>query len=69
MKRPVCQTTHAPNPRPRPPSGYTMVEILVATALMLTIMLAVAWVFGMVGETISNSRSISSIIIVSFLLA
>ena len=34
-----------------------MMEILVATALMLTIMLAVAWVFGMVGETIADSRS------------
>ncbi len=57
MKRPVCQTTPTPDSRPRPPSGYTMVEILVATALMLTIMLAVAWVFGMVGETIADSRS------------
>ena len=57
MKRPVCTTTLTRYSAPRSPAGYTMVEILVATALMLTIMLAVAWVFGMVGETITDSRS------------
>ena len=57
MKRPVCQTTHTRYSGPRPAAGFTMMEILVATALMLTIMLGVAWVFGMVGDTIANSRS------------
>lgn len=57
MKRPVCTTTLTRYSAPRSAAGYTMVEILVATALMLTIMLAVAWVFGMVGETIADSRS------------
>ena len=57
MKRLVSQTTFTRCSRPWPHAGYTMMEILVATALMLTIMLAVAWVFGMVGETISDSRS------------
>ena len=57
MKRPVCKTTLTRYPGSESPGGYTLVEILVATALMLTIMLAVAWVFGMVGETIADSRS------------
>ena len=57
MKRPVRRTMPARNHAFRPPRGYTMMEVLVATALMLTIMLAVAWVFGMVGETIADSRS------------
>jgi type II secretory pathway pseudopilin PulG len=57
MKRPVCKTMLTRYSGARPRAGYTMVEILVATALMLTIMLAVAWVFGMVGETIADSRS------------
>ena len=47
MKRPVSQTTFTRCSRRCPRAGFTMMEILVATALMLTILLAVAWVFGM----------------------
>ena len=57
MKRPVTSRLHARANRGLEPRGYTMIEILIATALMLVIMLAVAWVFGMVGESISDSRS------------
>lgn len=57
MKRPVTSRIHPRANRSLAPRGYTLIEILMATALMLIIMLAVAWVFGMVGESITDSRS------------
>ena len=40
------------------PSGYTLVEILVATAITLLLMGAVVQMFGSLGQSITDSRSI-----------
>jgi len=37
--------------------GYTLVEMLTATVLTLTMMLAVTWVFGSIGESVSGARA------------
>jgi len=40
-----------------PPKGYTLVEILVATALTLVLVAAVVQIFGSIGESVNNSRA------------
>ncbi len=45
------------NKLPGPHAGYTLVEILVATALTLLLMGAVVQMFGALGQSITDSRS------------
>ncbi|MGA2796727.1 MAG: prepilin-type N-terminal cleavage/methylation domain-containing protein [Thermoguttaceae bacterium] len=45
------------NKLPGPHSGYTLVEILVATAITLLLMGAVVQMFGSLGQSITDSRS------------
>ncbi len=42
----------------RSPSGYTLVEILVATTLTLVLMFAVVQIFAMIGDSVSDSRAL-----------
>ena len=44
--------------RPGKPSGFTLIEIMVATALTLTMMAAVVQIFAMIGESVSDSRAV-----------
>ena len=44
--------------RPGNPSGYTLIEIMVATALTLTMMAAVVQIFAMIGDSVSDSRAV-----------
>ena len=37
--------------------GYTLVELLVATSLTLVLLGAVAYIFGIVGQTVNESRA------------
>ncbi len=56
--RPPTSASRPPAPGPRPPTpGYTLIEILVATALTLLVLAAVVQVFGTVSESISDARS------------
>lgn len=56
MKRPVT-SARLRSISPGPPRGYTLVEILVATALALLLMAAVVRIFGQIGESVSAARS------------
>ena len=58
MKRPVTSPVHHWAPHPGKRGGYTLIEILVATLLTLIMMGAVVTIFGMIGESISDSRSL-----------
>jgi prepilin-type N-terminal cleavage/methylation domain-containing protein len=46
------------SPSARRSSGFTLIEMLVATALTLILMGAVVRIFGAIGQTVSDSRSI-----------
>jgi hypothetical protein len=46
------------SPSHTPRHGYTLIEILVATTLSLMILSSVIWLFGRVGTSITQSRSI-----------
>ncbi len=48
---------HRAGGTPAPRSGYTLVEILIATTLALMLMAAVARMFGQLGTSVSNSRA------------
>ena len=43
---------------PRRAAGYTIVEILIATTLAMMLMAAVVQMFGTLGNSVANSRSI-----------
>jgi len=58
MKRPVSSSAHGRGARTAKQAGYTLIEILVATLLTLIMMGAVVTIFGMIGESISDSRSL-----------
>lgn len=59
MKRPVLSHTHCPASPAAVTrrSGYTLVEIMVATALSLLLLGAVIRMFGDVGQSITDSRA------------
>ncbi|NQU24313.1 MAG: prepilin-type N-terminal cleavage/methylation domain-containing protein [Candidatus Nealsonbacteria bacterium] len=44
--------------RPDKLSGYTLIEIMVATALTLTMMAAVVQIFGIIGASVTESRAV-----------
>lgn len=56
MNRPVESTPVDPAPI-RPPQGYTLVEILVATVLTLLMMAAVVRIFAQIGDSVSTART------------
>ena len=58
MKRP-SQSGRVPfSPTARRSSGFTLVEMLVATALTMVLMAVVVTIFGRIGQTVSDSRSV-----------
>lgn len=56
MKRPVTSAQFRAIPA-GPPCGYTLVEILVASALTLVMMAVVVQIFASIGESVSDSRA------------
>jgi type II secretory pathway component PulJ len=56
MKRPV-RPAQSRSRSAGPPPAYTLVEILVATALTLIMVAAVVQIFGSIGESVSESRA------------
>ena len=57
MNRPGSGSAHVRSTPHCAPRGYTLVEILVATTLTLIMMAAVVRIFGLVGDSVSDSRS------------
>ncbi len=56
MKRPVT-SARFPSISAGRPQGYTLVEILVATALTLIMVAAVVQIFGSIGESVGDTRA------------
>jgi len=50
----LCRIRRCPT---RSPGGFTLIEVLIATALTLLLMGAVVQIFGAIGSTVSDSRS------------